>query len=338
MSAQAIFVDWVSLAQHHPQGGLPVILSGIKAQFDKLGNCRFECGLSESVRGSHDSTVRVLCDGYSVRLSGNPGRFGRPDNLFNHGWMGTIEASNRILASLGLPPFTAGDDLPGNNEASCESSNRGNVGIRGATIQRIDLTCNYSAGSDAQARAVIRWLAGRSVARMKRGFAGDESVWFSNTRHMLKAYRKGAEMKKHGGDAQAIEWADSTGLVRVEVELKKRLLHDLGLNRLVDVSDDLLAAIFVEQTEVFRRVDMSDEPDIIANIPARYRMTAAAWLSGNDVRGMFSRATLFRHAKALREYGLDILEPRNIEQFPTRVRVVDLQPVCCPDWYSMKAA
>lgn len=338
MSHGAIFVDWVSLAQYHPQGGLPVILSGIKAQFDRLGNCRFECGLSESVRGSHDSTVRVLCDGFSVRLSGNPGRFGRKDNLFNHGWVGTVEAANRILANLGLPPFTIGDDVPGNDLQADQSGNRGTVGSRGATIQRLDLTCNYSAGSDAQARAVIRWLAGRSVARMKRGFAGDESVWFSNTRHMLKAYRKGAEMRKHGGDESAIRWAEEQGIVRVEVELKKRLLHDMGLNRLVDVTDDKLIQIFNEQTDVFRRVDMSDEPDIIANIPTRYRMTAAAWLSGADVRGMFSRATLFRHAKVLREYGLDILEVRNIERFPVRVRVVDLVPVTVPDWYSLRAA
>jgi len=338
LSAPAIFVDWVSLAQHHPQGGLPVLLSGVKAQFDKAGNCRFECGLSESVCGSHDSSVRVLCDGFTVRLSGNPGRFGRPDNLFNHGWTGTIEAANRILADLGLPPFTARDGVAGSDAETHGQGYRGTVASRGATIQRVDLTCNYSAGSDAQARAVIRWLSGRSVSRMKRGYAGDESVWFSNSRHMLKAYRKGAEMKKHGGDDLAIKWATDSGIVRVEVELKKRLLHDLGMNRIEAVTDDKLAAIFRDQTEIFRRVDMSDEPDIIAAIPSRYRATAAAWLAGSDLKAMMSNGTLYRHAKVLREYGLDILEVRNIEHFPVRVRVVDLVPAVMPEWYSLKAA
>lgn len=145
-------------------------------------------------------------------------------------------------------------------------------------------------------------------------------------------------MKKHGGDDLAIKWATDSGIVRVEVELKKRLLHDLGMNRIEAVTDDKLAAIFRDQTEIFRRVDMSDEPDIIAAIPSRYRATAAAWLAGSDLKAMMSNGTLYRHAKVLREYGLDILEVRNIEHFPVRVRVVDLVPAVMPEWYSLKAA
>jgi II/X family phage/plasmid replication protein len=173
---------------------------------------------------------------------------------------------------------------------------------------------------------------------MKRGYAGDESVWFSNARHMLKAYRKGAEMKKHGGNPDHAQWAEDQGIVRVEVELKRRLLADLGLNRLEHITQEKLEEVFTEQTEVFRRVDMSDEPDILASIPPRYRMTAAAWLAGQDVKSMLSRATAFRHAKVLREYGLDVLEHRDVHRFPVRVRVVDLQAVSVPDWYSLKAA
>lgn len=173
---------------------------------------------------------------------------------------------------------------------------------------------------------------------MKRGFSGDESVWFSNTRHMLKAYRKGAEMQKHGGDEAATEWAEENGIVRVEVELKKRLLNDLGLSHCEDITQEGLEALFAEQTEIFRRVDMSDEPDILASIPSRSRAIAAAWLAGQDVHSFMSRATLFRHAKVLRGFGIDIMELRNIERFPVRVRVVDLEPVVVPDWYDLRAA
>lgn len=338
MHESGVFVDWFAASQFHPAGGLPVIASGVKATFDPLGNCRHEFALSESVRGSHDSSVRVLCDGYRVSLSGNVGRFGRPDNLFNLGWAGTLEAANRILASLGLPPFTAGEGTPESSVPSDGPGNGGAVVSRGAFVSRIDLTCNYATGSDAQARAVIRWLAGQSVSRMKRGYSGDESVWFTNTRHMLKAYRKGAEMRKHGSDERGAQWAEENGIVRVEVELKKRLLHDLDMNRLDAINDDKLAQLFHEQTEIFRRVDMSDEPDILDAIPPRYRMTAAAWLAGQDVSGMMSRATLFRHARILREHGLDILQHRDVHRLPIRVRVVDLQPAQMPDWYELKAA
>lgn len=150
---------------------------------------------------------------------------------------------------------------------------------------------------------------------------------------MLKAYRKGAEMRKHGGDADLIDYADSQGIVRVEVELKKRELSELGLSHLGSISDEKLRQIFDDHVEPFRRVDSSEEPDILASIPSRSRAYAAAWLAGQDCRLLCSQATLYRHAKVLRDYGLDILETRNIERFPVKVRVIDLQPLSVPDWY-----
>lgn len=324
-----VFCDWITITQFHPQGGLPLLVDGVHATFDALGNCRSERAIAQSYRGSYDTAVRVRCDGFRVSLSGNVGRLSRPDNLFNLGWSATLAKCDRILVGLGLPPFSSGEDLGPVPEGSPPV---------GAFVSRLDLTCNYSAGSDAQARAVIRWLAGRSVARMKRGYSGDASVWFSNTRHMLKAYRKGAEMIVHGMPANdpLVQFAQQSGLVRVEVELKKRLLSELGLNRLPNITDEALEAVFHEQTEVFRRVDMSEEPDIIANIPARSRAYASAWMAGQDVRLLCSQATLYRHAKVLREYGIDILEPRNIEHFPVKVRVIDLQPMPVPDWYDWR--
>lgn len=337
-ATQSVFVDWLTINQFHPKGGFPILLDGIKAVFDANGNCRFECGLSARVPGSYDSAVRVYSDGFRVSLSGNVGRWGREDNLFNHGWLETLAAANRILGTLGLPAFSPGVGIPLNRQQLRAAAAVGAVESWGAVVSRIDLTCNYRAGSDAQARAVIRWLQARSVARMKRGLGGDESVWWANDRRMLKAYRKGAEMRKHGGNEDVAQWADDNGIVRVEVELKKRLLSDLGLNRLDAISDERLAEVFFDQTEIFRAVDHSDEPDIIAALPSRSRALAAAWLAGQDVQGFVSRATLFRHAKILREHGIDILQPRNLERFPVKVRVIELEPVAVPDWYQLKAA
>ena len=145
-------------------------------------------------------------------------------------------------------------------------------------------------------------------------------------------------MKAHGGDDELIQYATDAGIVRVEVELKRRLLGELGLDEIGNVSDEKLACVFREQTEIFRGVDRSEEPDIIAAVPSRSRAIAAAWLAGQDVRLLCSRATLFRHAKILREFGLDVFEPRNIERFPVRVRVVDLEPITAPEWYDWSIA
>lgn len=332
----AVFVDWLTASQFHPAGGFPVYVGGVLATFDDSGNCVFEHCKSRKLEGSHGTSVWISSDGYRVGITGNVGRYGRPDNLFSYGIRETVDKANELLAGLDLPPFTPG--ILESVQGAGGSGDGGDTFRGGATVSRIDVTCNYSAGSDPQSRAVIRWLAGQSIKRAKRGFSGDESVWWSNTRMMLKAYRKGPEMRKHGGEDELIQYAEDAGLVRIELELKRRELQELGLKQLFDVSDEKLAALYHEHIEPFRRVDSSDEPDILAAIPGRSRSYAAAWLAGMDCRLLCSQATLYRHARVLREYGLDILEQRNIERFPVKVRVIDLQPLSVPDWYLKRVA
>jgi len=79
------------------------------------------------------------------------------------------------------------------------------------------------------ARALIRGLQGKNVSRVKKGVGGDSSVWWSNTRYMIKFYIKADEMLAHGcGEGKAYEYAVQHGIVRMELELKRRELSDLG--------------------------------------------------------------------------------------------------------------
>lgn len=327
--ANEIFIDWITISQlHTTDEQLPVYCNGIIVNYDAIGNARHERVCPATFPGSFETSIRLKSDGKHVSLSGNVGRFSRQDNLFNLGWQQTLDKANRICLDRGLPAFTSG--TMGASTHVTESF--------GARVSRLDITCNFATGSESQARALIRWLANRSVSRMKKGRAGDESVWWVNTRHMLKAYIKHIEMLKHGcsEDDPVYLWCKEQGVVRVEIELKKRLLFDEGLNKLENITDEKLIKIFRYETEIFNRVDRSDEPDILDAIPAKSRIYAAAWLAGQDLSNMAHRATLFRHAKILREYGMDIMEPRNIEQFPVKVRIVDLKPLSMPDWYSLE--
>jgi Phage X family/Phage replication protein CRI len=321
----AVFVDWITASQLHPEGGLPIVTGGLFVHYDPSGFARFERNKPASLQGSFETSVRIGCDGGRVFLSGNAGRFSRQDNLYNHGWEGTLKKCQSVLALSRLPAFT-----------SSRVSEQGEK-IRGAVVSRLDITCNFATGSEAQARAFIRWLSGRSMKRMKRGFAGDESVWFSNTRSMFKAYIKHIEMIAHGADKNdpLVQWCADQGVVRVEVEVKKRMLSELNMNDIDNITDEKLEELFHKSTEILRAVDRSDEVDILDAVPIKSRVYASAWLAGQDVRNCCSRATLFRHAKVLREYGIDILETRNVETFPTKVRVIDLQPLPVPDWYSL---
>lgn len=334
MQSGQIFIDWITISQHHFGGGLPILTNGVLVHYDASGIPIFERNKSTSVLGSHETGVRVGCDGFRVALSGNPGRFSRKDNVFNHGIAGTISACNRILAQLALPPFTNGNDgQAGFSGASTLGHTR-----RGAVVSRLDLTCNYKTGSETQARAFIRWLAGRSISRMKRGQAGDESIWWANTRHMLKAYIKHLEMAKHGTreDDELFQWLKRQGVLRVEIELKRRLLQELGLRELDNITDERLVEIYEAQIEPFKRAERSADSELLESLPYKSRLYAAAWLAGEDMRSLLSSATLYRHAKVLRECGIDILAPRNVERFPVQVRYIDLEPLSMPDWYELE--
>jgi len=153
---------------------------------------------------------------------------------------------------------------------------------------------------------------------------------------MVKVYNKAAEMVSRGGfekNHPLVVWCRDNGIVRIEVELKRRLLDDLKMTKLESIDDEKLSRVFDEQTAFLSRFDSSDEPDILASIPARSRAYAAAWLAGQDLHQFVSRATLFRHARVLRSHGLDILQQRNVERFPTKVRVIELEQVEAPEWY-----
>ena len=145
-------------------------------------------------------------------------------------------------------------------------------------------------------------------------------------------------MAKHGGDKDLVEYCNDNGVVRVELELKRRELEEMGLRDFGDIDQEKLEAAFHERMEPFRRVDCSHDPDLIAALPMRSRALAAAWLAGQDLRLCCSERTLYRHAKVLREYGIDILEVRNVERFPVKVQVIDLVPLSVPEWYLKREA
>jgi hypothetical protein len=284
------------------------------------------------VGGSWDTTIQVGCDGFSVFISGNVGRFSRKDNVFNLGWAATVEKCNRILEDNGLPRFSATRRVPGADEE------RG-VGA-GARVTRVDITRNFSSGSEAQARALVRYAQGLNLARHKPGKDGHWGAWWVNTSRMVKIYIKGDEMVAHEPepDEKLVGWCRDQGLVRMEVGVKRRELQRLGLNYLGDVTDEKLLAVFEAETAFLRKVDRSDEPDILMAVPSRSRPYAAAWLKGQDLRQICTNGTFYRHAKVLREFGMDITQRRDIHNFPVKVRVVDLCPLSAPDWYKWDEA
>jgi hypothetical protein len=353
-----IFIDGIILSQRH-QGCREV--AGMRSlSFREAGDINRQGEAVEEqeviketarwawIQGSHSTAIRVLSHDGMVALAGNPGRWGQADNLFNLDLDGTIQAANRVLGTQQLPPFTQGIAYdPSNGLPVGDDIAPGLTKWNGARIWSIHLTQNYVTGTPENAKHVINWLDSQSIARVKKSRLGASTViWGSLNYCQVEAYIKADEMLAHakGEEAKALvkqsetyQWALQNGVVRVEVKAAKEYLRFKNLTHLGDWNMGTVHEIFKDRTEVLNRCKFDVDEFDINLLPSKVRMTAAAWLRGEDVSVLFNnRMSLYRHAKALRDYGIDITVKR-AESFPIRIRTIEMHAASMPDFYQRAA-
>jgi hypothetical protein len=346
-----MFVDWISVSQYHGEGTPEHIGSLSFKELDE--DAPVESAGPRQSRGSHDSSLQVKSHGGWVKVSGNPSRWNRPDNLFGYELDECMQIVNDHLRALGLPPFTVGVAMdPDRNQrrerlglAAVDGETVDGMGAgeavrwTGAAFSRIDLCQNFSAGSELLARLAMRSYQARAVARLKKATYGEETALWHNTRRSVKAYRKGPDMKVHCPESEWIDWANDTGIVRHECAIKSRFLSASGLRYWGNLNMGTLHRLFEHETEVLKRADCSLDPLAVEACPRRARLVYAAWLRGEDVAALVSTSTLYRHRKTLMEVAsVDISQPRKVAEVVPVVRYVDLQPARMPDGYQLRAA
>lgn len=346
------FVDWLTIKQRHALDSLPIVSDGrIIATNAAETEIEWDTLKGKQVSGSHETSLRIRCDGTEVTLSGNVGRFGRPDNLFNLDFDQTIEKANRIISAHGLPPFTAGEQIINPNPSEYDRKRGLFLCWTGATVSNIHLTANLSTGNEDDAQRAIDWLDGQSMSHIKKGRVGSSTAQFGTKsgRKLLKFYIKSKEMLAHAKNAAerlaikeslVYRFASTLGVVRAELECHRLMLRDHGLRYLGDITMNNLTYLFEQNLEILERVKVDASSLDIASLPAPVRLTASAYLRGENLKGMLSQATWYRHAKILRGYGLDIAEPHNVKAFPIKLsnRPVELHQLDAPDWYWHESA
>lgn len=331
------FVDYLSVRQYH--GDLAREFVGtLTFGLDDSGSVERESARGRPIEGSFSTKLFVKSHAGTVTVTGNPSRWNRPDNLFGFSLDDCMAIVNRELGRLGLPPFTQGEPIYTQSDIrSIEDADK-LPQWTGARFSVIHLTRNMVAGSDFLAKLAIRSYAARSGAYMRKHVYGEETVMFHNTRRTVKAYRKGPDMVKHCPESQWTDWAHRHGIVRQEVELKSRYLSDTRLSFWGNCTMARLYQLFERETEILRRPDASLDPLAIEACPRASRIVYAAWLKGEDVRALCSRASFYRHRKALLGHGIDIAEVRQTADVVPIVREVVLTPAVAPVGYWQKAA
>lgn len=372
------FIDGIVLTQKHSSGTVRELAGVRSLAYRGVGDINRDGEDIEEeevigenfrhawIQGSHATAIRVKSEDGLVSMCGNPGRWSRPDNLFNFDLDGTIQAANHIARQKGLPDFDFGEPIASARIEKVLTADgfmyaSGGAYLRpvayvvprddgtyrdGARVWSIHATRNYLTGSESNAQAVLNWLDSQSVARVKKKRFGKSTVTWGNLNYcQVEAYIKHEEMLDHcKGNLEreimrqnpAYQWAKENGVVRIEVKAAKDYLRDRDLTWLGAWDMTKVIQLFDERTEILHRVKCDVEEFDPSMLPSGVATTAAAWLKGVDVQTLLSRRTFFRHAKSLREYGIDISEKRNIEQMPIRIRTIELMAAAAPDWYSME--
>lgn len=358
LDPSAVFVDWLSLTQKHdrPEGQrLPVVAGEFHYHVDvETRKPVLERTTPKQVSGSWRTSVQVKCDGETVSFSGNPGRWGRPDNVFGFSASDVVGIVNRLLADLGLPSFTAD-----------------------ARVTTVHLTRNYSVGSRADAMA---WIASASCLRPDRENGrgvlypnGTACDYFRGSRRKyIKLYLKSTELldnKKRRKGARTVDalaeghneeqaehaayikrladWCDSIGLVRVEVCLFSRYLTQCAVNTLGEFLEADMSHFFRKETaflsrnvsnvhriglDDFRAALLSAYPDWTERKALFHARLAQAYYNGETFANV-NKETRKRYRRLLAVLGIDITAPLNVAAMPVRVRVIETRPVEIPVFY-----
>jgi II/X family phage/plasmid replication protein len=336
---EPVFIDWIHLSQKHD--GLPDLNGGFFMETDENDSEKWRTAKHLIVEGSHDSSIKLRSFAGTVEMRGNIGRWCRSDNLFNLDFPDTIRRANEILDCFSLPAFSDDGDYWENN--------KGEVCSLGAQVSKLDLTRNYLTGSQHDAAAFMAWLDGQSLPYIRRGRKiGSTTVcWGSPTgRFMLIAYDKAQEMLDHAKDAEhraeikdskVYKYCRENGLIRVELKLRRQELKDKGLRFLGDITMEKLTEIFNEKVAFLYKAETPDNLTL-ADIPKAVRLSYTSYINGVDVAQILPRETLRRHAKILRNYGVDLTTAPSVHRLKTSVRSINIQPAIAPDWYWAKAA
>lgn len=335
MSFSSVFVDYLTVRQDHPEGGLPILNGGRVIRIDADGEVEYMLDSRAGLDGSFDSRVELRCDGHRVEFSGNISRYGRPDNLFGYTFEETIKRINSLLAEHGLPPFT-----PGKQFRFADSG----WTWTGARISRIDITCNYFTGSLENMHAVLASMAGQHVGRQKGSLSIDGATveYGRGSKYVYgKLYAKSVEFEKHKRkksgshvDEEVIDYCKLNGVLREEFTLKSRFLTQTGLCYLGFLTHDELLKIYEERSQFRRLEDVKFET--FDDLPPHLRATYVSWKYGFPQN--LKRSTFFDHRKKLLAYGIDISVPNNVQILPVRVKTVEIRPLEAPDWYRKKYA
>lgn len=328
-----MFCDWLKVADnafsYRPSVWRSRIMrtTGRDVDWERRAWIDFKQTSSASkIRGRFLETGVLNDDGRqhgTLHLDGNLGRFGAVNNLFG---LHVQDAAKNVLQLLG----NATDTYFQNPDA--------------LALRRVDLTCNFSFTSAADAAAYIDWCAQHNIGRANARHYPTGCTWVTEN-WSAKVYDKLADMRRHNLNELADELQAREGyILRLELTLRTDELTRLDLATLDKWSPDMENVIFTEKfAPILRGENLPTLDQLADTLPTRLATCLQAWRNGMDYQAAMrdnriSRATFYRLRADLLPHGIDIGHRCNVRTLNIRPRLIEMRPLDQPAWWDSERA
>lgn len=323
-----VFCDWLKVADtgftYQPSAWRSRIMrtTGREVEWERRAWVDFKQTSSASkIRGRFLETGACDEDGRQhgiLHLDGNLGRFGSANNLFG---LHVQDAAKNVLQLLGNATDTYFDKP------------------ETLSLRRVDLTCNFSFASAADAGAYIDWAAQHNLGRATARQYATGCAWVTEN-WSAKVYDKLADMRRHNLGELADELQSREGyILRLEMTLRTDELKRLELETLNKWSPEMENVIFSDKfAPILRGENLPTLDDLADTLPARLATCLQAWRNGMDYQAAvrdnrISRRTFYRLKADLLPFGVDISHRCNVRTLNIRPRLIEMQPLHQPAWW-----
>lgn len=325
-----------------------------------------------SHKGSFCDNVKIKVNGSGIRMSGNPSRWGRLDNLWGHRSIDAcVSVYNEILRDIyghcdQIPQFTKCTKLFYAQGSPCEV-----IGADGAIIRELHVTENITVGAENERD----YIAGLSTLRYRHSIPrlhtdGNCVDWLSkqgnasliypcvyNKAYEIELHSLGKIARKFGDDSDEVRhilelvgYCRAVGLVRFELKLKNPYLKRNNMTYWGMSDYSQLTALMDEFTNIDQKLSVTSmdfetiserlvssgivDTTRAANTTAMY---ALQWMHGQNFD--LAKAQVKVHRARLRKIGIDIATKCNVSKFSpifvTARREVKSNIATPPSWYAM---
>lgn len=323
MDFASVCCDWMSFRHEYAE---PVEAhdSGRILKISPEGEIEYESQTWEQIKcPSSDTSLRVRCDGRTLRGMGNIGRFQQADNKEGLTVIQCVERWREVLKKLGYNVEGFGTQFIRKVTGGAGQAIDGDSSIlqAGTFLTRIDLAGNFQVSDYAAlASAMMVRRIGQKLPMAGKygptwGYDAQRSNWWK-----AKLYDKTAELeglRRSKGGAT---------LARFEVQLGPEFLKRDGLDRAMKWKGPEMAQIIYGRfaEPVFR--DSTSVTDW-AEIPTKLRSYAVLWRDGVDIRTVLGKSQYYATRSKLMEYGIDIGTACNVTALARHCRIVEVAPV-----------